>query len=627
MFGKALARGGLAATVAAAAFGAAFAAEPAARPRRVLSIHAFEPGVPVDAVFTAGLRAALPLGPDVAIYSEHVDRLRFPDPRYEEGFRAWVREKYARAPPDVIVAAGPDAIAFLSDPAKTPFPGVPVVFGMVIEGASPPARLPAHFTGVTEHLAIRETLDLALALFPDTRRVALVGGASAWDRPLNELLRREVAAARRDVEIVELFGQPMKDLQERLRALPPRTVVIVVSFAQDGAGRQWGGPQSVPAMVSASTAPVFTVVGHVLGYGVTGGVLTDFGETGRAVARAVLRVLAGEPVETIPVQRGAAGRVALDARQLARWGVPDARVPAGAEVRFREPSAWTRHRWEIVAAAVAFLVQSALIALLLVERRRRWRAEAKARENLTAVARMNRVSALGELVASLAHEINSPLGAVLNNAEAAQRFLAAGSRDDAEVRSCLEDIVRDVTRADDVIRRIRGVLRRESWTPVPLDVAAVIRDALRLVGAEVRDRGVDVQLEVAPALPAVVGDEVQLVQVILNLLINALDAVAGAPGDRRRVRISAVEAGGAVAIRVEDWGHGVPEAIAGRVFEPFFTTKPAGLGMGLAVTRSIVEAHRGTIAVARAPGGGAAFEVRLPPAAASPAAARAKAAG
>ncbi len=613
MGGRTLARGGLLAVAIAAALGhVAAATEPDARTRRVLSIHAYEPGVPADAIFTAALRAALPLGSEVALYSEHLDRLRFPDPAYEEGFRAWLRGKYARTPPDVLVAVGADAIEFLADPATTPFPGVPVVFGLVAEGAGAPSRPPPNFTGATEHFAIRETLDLALALFPDTEHVALAGGASAQDRPLNELLRREVAAAGHPLDVIELFGLPMQELQRRLRALPPRSIVLVVSLFRDGAGRQFVGTQSVPALASASSAPVFTLYSHLLGLGTVGGVHTDFGESGSIVARTVQRILAGERVETIPVQRSGSSRAALDGRQLDRWGVADARVPAGVEVQMRERSPWSRYRWTIVLASLGFLLQSVLIGLLLLERRRRWRAEATARENLAVLAHMNRVSAVGELVGSLAHEINSPLGAALNNAEAAQRLMADGARDEAELRSCLEDIVRDVTRAGAVLRRIRGVLRREVSTPVELDVAAVIRDALHLVKADARDRGVTVDEQIAPALPTVTGDEVQLSQVIVNLLINALDAVAGVAEPRRRVRVEAEVRGDRVAIRVVDSGPGVPPALTGRVFEPFFTTKPVGLGMGLPISRSIVEAHGGTIAVSQAPDGGASFEVLLP---------------
>jgi signal transduction histidine kinase len=578
-------------------------------PRRILSIHALEPGLPAESQFAAGLRATLPLGTELELYTEHLDRLRFADASYVDGLREWLRKKYAAAPPDVLVAAGPGALAFLSDPATTPFPGVPVVFGMVPEGAVP-ERLPGYVTGAPDRFAIRETLELALALFPETRRVALVGGASRADRAFNDLLRREVAGAERRVEVVELFGLPMAELVERLRAQPPGTVVLALSFLQDGAGRMWGGPLAGAALTATDT-PIFTFTSHMIGFGVVGGVMTDLQENGERVAQLVLRLLAGERVADVPIQRGPPGRALLDGRALDRFGVPDARVPAGVEVRYRGPSVWVRYRLEILLAAGAIVVQTVLIVLLLVEHRRRARAEAKARENLALMARMNRLSALGELVVSLAHEINSPLGAALNNAEAAERYLAMGGQE-AEVRACLEDIVRDTARAGEVLRRIRGVLQRDAREPAPVDVAQAVRDAVHLVRHDAKERAVTLEVAVAFGLPAVLGDDVQLVQVLLNLLVNALDAVAAVPPERRLVRVGAVTRGAHVAIRVEDSGPGIPPSLAATVFEPFVTTKPSGLGMGLAISRSIVEAHHGSIAVLRSPLGGAAFDVVLP---------------
>jgi signal transduction histidine kinase len=430
------------------------------------------------------------------------------------------------------------------------------------------------------------------------------------------------------VEVIELFGLTMEDMQERLRTLPEHSVVLAGSMFRDGTGRQWIGPQSVPALVSASSAPLFTLWGHLVGFGTVGGAVTDFREAGAAMARMTLRVLAAERSTLPPVERSAPQRVLLDGRQLSRWGVPDARIPAGAEVRFREPSAWIRYRRPILLAIAGFLIQSGLVALLLLERRRRWRAEALARANLAAIARMNRASALGQLVASLAHEMNSPLAAVLSNAEAAQRLMEPSARDDEEVRASLTDIVADVTRASDVLLRIRGMLgEAEAWAPAPLQVDAVIRDALRLVKAEARDREIALEADVAPGLSPVTGDRVQLVQVILNLVLNAIDAVSGLPEPRRRVRVSAEASGADVLLRVEDWGPGVPWDLADRVFEPFFTTKPGGLGMGLAIIRSIVEAHDGTIALAKRAGGGAAFEIVLPSTASDHASQRAGAGG
>ncbi len=591
--------------------GFASAAEPARR-QRVLAIYESEAARPVNLAFSSGLHASLPSASDIDLFTEYLDAERFSEPFYEGPFREWLRAKYADGPPEVIVAAGPTAIRLLADPEKTPWPGVPVVFGLADERAIAGMSLPRHFTGVTEHLAIRETIELALGLLPSTRHVALVGGASWVDRPLNEILRTEAAAFADRVDVSELFGLSMKELQERLRALPRGTVVVVISFYRDGAGRQWFAPESIRALASAAPGPLFSTHTHVLGTGIIGGALTDFEQAGRRVGRIVSRILAGEPVTALHVERSGASRIVLDGRELDRWHVPNARIPGGAEVRFREPSSWNRHRWSIAIVFAVLAVQSALIAGLLVQRRGRRRAEASARENLAVVAHLNRVGAVGELAGSLAHELNSPLGAVLNNAQAARRMVAGVPRDAQDLRECLDDIVQDAQRAGEVIRRMRGALRRENFQPSPVDVPAVVRDAVRLVEADARDRDVVLAVEVDAALPPVSGDDVQLAQVVLNLVMNGIDALARTPRERRRVRIRAVAQGDGVEISVTDSGSGISAAERERVFEPFYSTKPAGLGMGLAISRSIVEAHGGTIAVDAAPGGGARFHVFLP---------------
>jgi signal transduction histidine kinase len=592
--------------------GLASAQEPG-RPRRVLAIYESEAARPANVAFSSGLRASLPSASDVDLLTEHLDADRFSEPFYQRLFPEWIQTKYSEAPPEVIVAAGAAAIRLLANPDQTPWPGVPVVFGLADERALAGVSFPGHVTGVVDRFGIRETIELALALLPATRHVALVGGGSWVDRPLNALLRAEAAAFGDRVVLRELFGLPMSSLQERLRELPSGTVVVVISFYRDGAGRQWFTPDTLHAIASAAPGPVFSTYAHVLGAGITGGALSDFEQTGLRVGGIVSRILAGEPVTAIPVERRGSGPIVLDSRELDRWRIPAERIPVGAEVRFREPSPWSRHRWSIAIVFAVLAVESALIGTLLVQRRGRRRAEANARENLAVVAHLNRVGAVGELAGSLAHELNSPLGAVLNNAQAARRMIVAGApRDVQDLRDCLDDIVQDARRAGEVIRRMRGVLRREDFHPMPVDVAGVIRDAVRLVEADARDRDVVLTVDVDAALPPVSGDDVQLAQVVLNLVMNGLDAVARTARERRRVLIRAVPQGDGVEISVADTGPGIPPAERERVFEPFYSSKPAGLGMGLAISRSIVEAHGGTISVDPAPGGGARFRVVLP---------------
>jgi len=240
-------------------------------------------------------------------------------------------------------------------------------------------------------------------------------------------------------------------------------------------------------------------------------------------------------------------------------------------------------------------------------------AEATLRHSLDEIAHLNRVAAIGELTTSLAHELNQPLAAILLNSQAASRFLSGQRPDLARVRNCLNAIAADCERAGDVIKRLRHLLKRgESWASL-VYVNEVVSDVLRLVRNDVSLRQVSVKFEPLPHLPPVLGDRIQLSQVVLNLIMNGLDAVAERPPGDRWVLVQTAEVeGGGVQLTVEDSGKGIPEGDLARLFERFFSTKPEGLGMGLSISRSIVQAQGGRIWAENRVGGGAIFRCVWP---------------
>jgi len=236
---------------------------------------------------------------------------------------------------------------------------------------------------------------------------------------------------------------------------------------------------------------------------------------------------------------------------------------------------------------------SVLVSVVdVTERRNIERATARQRDE---VAHLSRVAMLGELSGSLAHELNQPLMGILSNAQAAQRFLAADDVNLDEVREILDDIVEDDRRAGEVIRRLRALLKRGEVQHAPLDISNVVDDVLRLTRNDLMNRDVAASAELAPDLPTVLGDRIQLQQVLLNLVINACEAMAGVPGTPQ-VHIRTRGAGGAgVEVSVSDRGGGIPPGDLERIFEPFVTTKEHGTGLGLSICRTIIAAHGGRL--------------------------------
>ena len=253
-----------------------------------------------------------------------------------------------------------------------------------------------------------------------------------------------------------------------------------------------------------------------------------------------------------------------------------------------------------------------LVRGVTVDITERVRAEQEAAVQRNELAHLSRVASLGEMAGSLAHEINQPLMAILSNAQAAQRFMAGENCDLAEVRAILADVVADDKRAGEIIYRLRALLRKGEVQRVPLEINNVVEDVIGLTRNELLNRGVVASSELAPDLPCLHGDRIQLQQVVLNLIVNACDAMEGLSGSHQlTVRTRAVD-GAAVELSVSDSGCGIPAADLERIFEPFVSTKKDGMGLGLSVCRTIVAAHGGRLWAESLGGRGATLRFTLP---------------
>jgi signal transduction histidine kinase len=253
-----------------------------------------------------------------------------------------------------------------------------------------------------------------------------------------------------------------------------------------------------------------------------------------------------------------------------------------------------------------------LIAGVLGNALERIRNEAEVRRLTEELRQVSRVVAMGELTASLAHELNQPLGAILNNARAALLLLGAKHPDLAEIKGALEDIVRDDDRAVEIVRNVRSMFQRGDTKASLINLKEILLDVSRIVTADARMKDIWFSAEASDSLPAVRGDKTHLTQAILNLVLNAFDAVCDGDGPRAVVLRATVDESNEIHVSVRDSGKGIDAKVMPHLFEPFFTTKPAGMGMGLAIVRSIVEDHGGRLWAAQNPDRGATLEFVLP---------------
>jgi C4-dicarboxylate-specific signal transduction histidine kinase len=299
-------------------------------------------------------------------------------------------------------------------------------------------------------------------------------------------------------------------------------------------------------------------------------------------------------------------------RDAVERAIAEARATGGEfEVEYRVHAADGSTRWQVARGRADPTAGRRLLGIV-ADITPRKQAELEIAQSQASLQHMTRVSLLGQLSASIAHQLNQPLASILANAQAAQAMLRREPLDTAELREIVDDIVAADRGAADVIRRLTALFRRGEPSLAPLDLNDVVRDTLEIMRTSLLTRQVSVQTALAGDLPLLDGDRVQLQQMLLNLIANAADAMASLPEAERRLTIETAPEPGMIRLCVADRGPGVATETMTKVFEPFWSTKTAGMGIGLAVCRSIATAHGGTLDVTNAPDGGAVFCARLP---------------
>jgi signal transduction histidine kinase len=583
-------------------------------PRSVLILDATEPNAPWGIEFRAVLRSALSADAmaSIAIYSEVLDLARFNSNEYKELLSNFLRAKYRDRPIGVIVVHGPQALEILMQLRVELWPAVPVVFGAVDEATVGRLTLPPDVTGTVLQLRLSNMVTAARALVPSLKQIALVG--DPYERqPFRRHYTQELSQLAKEFKIIDLMGLPMGELKGRVAALPADTVIFFVPLYVDRTGTVYVSRDALGQVSEAANRPIVSDVETHIGYGTTGGFVAVPKPVALATARLAARILNGEDAANIPVTVGDAAKPVFDWRQLNRFGINEATLPPGSEVRFRELTAWDQYRWQIILIAAALLFQTTLIIGLFYEHRHRRIAEAASRGAMGRLAHMNRVATAGELSASIAHEVNQPLAAIVANANAGLRFLGGATPDLDEARAALESVVSDGHRAGEVVGNVRAMFKKDNNEKAALDLNDLVQDVLGLMRGELQMQGIIVQTELNRLLPLVLGHSGQLQQVVLNLFRNAAEAMNSVSGRARVLRVkSAIHDPDGVLVSVGDSGTGIDPKNIERIFESFYTTKSQGMGMGLSICRSIIEAHHGRLWASADIDHGAVFNVLLP---------------
>jgi signal transduction histidine kinase len=579
-------------------FGSPAAAVEAPRVSRVLILHSFgrdfAPYNAVSSVFRTELarQSAAP----IEFLEASLETVRFTESGSEIPIVDYLRVLVAGRLPALVVPFGAPAMNFLQRHRERLFPGVPILFSALDRRHLRNVSLGADATAVSVSLDLPGMIENILHVLPRTKTIAVVIGNSPLEKFWLTELRQELRPFTNRVQFTWLNELSFESMRKRLAALPPNSAIFYAVLLVDAAGVPHEQERALEILHSEAIAPIFGVFDSQLGRGIFGGPLYPTQEVSRESVRLALRILGGESPSNIQPLSLGPGTPIYDWRELKRWNISESRLRPGSVVRFRELTLWERYRWYIVAALAIIAIQAVLIADLFLQHARRRRSERDLQRKREQLAHVTRVSTMGELATSLAHEVNQPLTAILSNAQAAQRFLSVHPPDLEEVRQILREIVTDNSRAGEVIRRMRALVKKEELEFAPINIAGVIGDVVQLVHSDGILRNIRVEIECQDGLPSARGDRVQLQQVVLNLLVNAFDAMKDAPARERKVVVRAeTNSADTVGISVRDHGTGLTSDKLVKIFQPFYTTKREGLGMGLPISRSIIEAHGGRL--------------------------------
>jgi signal transduction histidine kinase len=539
--------------------------------------------------------ADMPLGVDY--YSEFLDPARFSDPAYHTALRDYLLFKYKGHQFDLILAMGDDAVRFFGAQRNALSPETPLVF----YATAPSIRPPANAAGVIAERNFAGTLELATQLQPQTRQVFVVTGAGAGDKAYETLARAQFGPFASRLNITYLSGLATKDLEARLKTLPAQSVVYYLLVNRDGAGEYFHPLDYVNRLVAVANAPIYSWVDSTMGRGIVGGNLKDQTAQVQTVARLALRVLRGERPETIPTSALDLNVNQVDWRELRRWGISEARVPAGTIVRFRESSVWDRYKTYIISALAVLWAQTALIALLLLQMRRRRQVEEQLRGNKAKLrTSYERIRDLGarllhaqeteraRISRDLHDDVTQQLVLLTMDLEVMDRVIPAESRKWSGEA---------IARAHTIARSVRELSHR--LHPARLRLVGLV-PALDSLRHEMSQPGMAVEFA-HDKVPAVLPPDLTLClfRVVQEALQNALKY-----SQAQTVSVDLRGGPEGLSLTIADDGVG------------FDVSALSGEGLGLISMSERLQSVGGAIAIRSAPGAGTRIEVRVPLAAA-----------
>ena len=588
--------------------------------KNILIFFAQSPSTPAYRILLDGIRQKLDeeYGESYYLHTEYLELERFPKGEYPEERFDLYNSKYQRIKLDLLICIGVEIVPTIKNYASKQILSLPVVsvdFDLSGYGFHNEITLNDKTVTIGLKLNINRSITEILKLLPETSAIYFLCGIGKTDSIFSFMSEKEAAKLKGKMKITFFTNISMDEVLRKVRHLPENSLVILSSFTTDSRHIPYFNYESTRLISKASNAPVIAYTDMGFGVGALGGYFLSFEKVAGIAGESSIKILNGTDPKTIRIEEADYYEYAYDWRELKRLHIENSRlIPKESKVLFKETDLITTYGWQILFVLIFVILETILIVLLFRANRRQkefMKQKAEAEILYRELIREERLLRMAELTASLSHELNQPLTAILYSAQAGKRFLKSGKLDPAQANEIFENIIEDDKRAGSIITSVRSLMKSGNRDMETFNIEEVIQDTVAIYHSEALQNKIRIKVSQHQKPIFVSGDRIQLQQVLLNLFTNAARAMKNTDTDKKIIEINQQTYHGSVTVKVRDYGTGVSADMKDKLFKPFITDHKSGLGIGLSISRSIIERHSGTIKAENMEDGGAKFSFTL----------------
>lgn len=553
-------------------------------------------------------------GGNINLSVEYLDLERFPNGVYVQQIVNLYNQSASVNSIDLVIAVAPGAYEALKIAGLEALQNVPVI-AVEVGPADQGRYLPS---GQVVELAIewdpRKSFAHAFELFPGSKSAYIIGGCSGSDRQYFDKMVSAAGHFKTTHDITLMPCAPIDSVLKVIEYAPDSALVFMASYTIGADSTRFSSAFTLRLFSSRCQVPFFTMSDNFIDFGGFGGHIISFSEVGREVGK-----LAGQALQNgltgYEKVIGSTYRYQYNWKELKRWELlKSTAIPQEATYFHEEVHFIAKYRWQIAGVVLLVFLQTMLIYYLIrLYRAQKKVALDKARNEILhrQLLREDRLNTMSQLTASLSHELNQPLAAILFTAQAGLRFLDSDKLDPQQAKTILSSIVEDDKRAGEIISSVKSLMKIETRVKEQLDISVIIKETLLILHSEINKQEIEIVLNEPNEPVFVFGDKIQLQQVVMNLLLNASIAMKDSVGHPKKIIISVVHANSLVTVSISDTGSGIDESLRETLFDAFATTRKEGMGIGLALCKSILQHHNGKIIGQNRPEGGATFSFAL----------------